>query len=72
MTRSGTNSHAYAGGVRGRHIVTAVDGESPNLAGRAFLVWFVQKHEPGDRITVTVMDAPGKQRDLTYQLPPQE
>ena len=64
-----TNSPAYVAGVRGGHIVTAVDGESPNLAGRAFLVWFMQKHEPSDRVTVTVMDGSGKPRDLSYQLP---
>jgi hypothetical protein len=66
---SNTNSAPYTAGVRGNHIVTAVNGESPDLAGRAFLVWFVKKFEPGDRITVTVMDKPGQQRDLTYQLP---
>jgi hypothetical protein len=30
-------------------------------AGRAFLVRFIQKYDPGDRIT--------QSRDLTYQLP---
>jgi hypothetical protein len=49
--------------------VTAVDGESPNLAGRAFLVWFIKKFEPGDRVTLTVVDKPGQAREVTYQLP---
>ena len=66
----GTNGPGYLAGLRGNHIVTAVNGESPNLTGRAFLVWFVQKYDRGDRVTVTVMDRPGQRRDLTYQLPP--
>jgi S1-C subfamily serine protease len=65
-----TNSPGYAAGLRGSQIVTAVNGESPNLAGRAFLVWFIKKFDPGDRVTVTVMDKPDQGRDLMYQLPP--
>jgi hypothetical protein len=64
-----TNSPAYVAGVRGSHVITAVDGESPNLIGRAFLVWFIQKHDPGDRVTVTVTDSSGRARDVSYQLP---
>lgn len=64
-----TNGTAYAAGLRGSHIVTAVDGESPNHAGRAFLVWFIKKFEPGDRVTLTVVDKPGQAREVTYQLP---
>jgi membrane-associated protease RseP (regulator of RpoE activity) len=64
-----TNSPAYAAGLRGGHVVTAVNGESPNVAGRAFLVWFIQKYDPGDRITVTALDSSGLSHDLTYQLP---
>ena len=67
---SSTNSPGYAAGLRGSHVVTAVDGESPDLTGRAFLVWFIQKHDPGDRVTVTVADKTGQRRDVTYQLPP--
>ena len=66
---SNTNSAAYAAGVRGSHVVTAVNGESPNVAGRAFLVWFIQKFDPGDRVTVSVIDNSGQPRDVTYQLP---
>jgi S1-C subfamily serine protease len=66
---SNTNSPAYAAGLRGGHVVTAINGENPNVAGRAFLVWFIQKYDPGDRITVTALDSSGQSRDLTYQLP---
>ena len=65
-----TNSAPYGAGLRGNHIVIAVNGESPDLTGRAFLVWFIQRYDPGDRVTLTVMDKPGQTRELTYQLPP--
>jgi hypothetical protein len=64
-----TNSPAYVAGLRGGHMVTAVNGESPDLAGRAFLVWFIQKYDPGDRVTVTALDGSGQSREVTYQLP---
>ena len=67
---SSTNSAGYRAGLRGSHIITAVDGENPNLVGREFLVWFIQKYEPGDRVTLTVLDRAGKSRDIAYQLPP--
>ena len=64
-----TNSHAYAAGLRGSYVVTSVNGESPNIAGRAFLVWFIQKFDPGDRITLTALDGSGEPRELSYELP---
>jgi hypothetical protein len=67
---SNTNSHAYQAGLRGRDIVTAVNGESPNVAGREFLVWFIQRFDPGDQVKLSVMDKRGEQREVTYQLPP--
>lgn len=64
-----TNSAAYAAGLRGSHVVTAVDGESPDLTGRAFLVWFIQRHDPGDRVTLTVANKAGEKREVSYRLP---
>ena len=46
-----------------------MNGENPNLGGRAFLVWFIQRFDPGDRVTLTVTDGPNQARDITYQLP---
>lgn len=62
-------SPAYEAGVRQNQAVIAVNGENPNLGGRAFLVWFIQRFDPGDRVKLTVIDGPNQTRDITYQLP---
>jgi hypothetical protein len=66
---SNTNSHAYKAGLRGGQVITAVNGESPNLVARAFLAWFTQKFDPGDQVKLSVLDSSGEQREVTYQLP---
>lgn len=59
---------AYAAGLRENHIIVAVDGQSPDLHGRSFLVWFRLRHEPGDEVTLTLRE--GKSlRKITYRLP---
>jgi serine protease Do len=59
----------YAAGIRKSQILTAVNGQSPNLTGRAFLVWFIKHYEPGDHITATIIDGTGEQREISYTLP---
>jgi C-terminal processing protease CtpA/Prc len=59
---------AFAAGVRGNDVVTAVGGESPDVAGRAFLVWFKMRYEPGDEVTLTLKDPQGRERAVTYRL----
>ncbi|MCZ6836807.1 MAG: thioredoxin family protein [Planctomycetota bacterium] len=59
---------AYAAGLRDHHVIVAVDGESPDLFGRPFLVWFRLRHEPGDEVTLTVRDG-DELRKITYRLP---
>ncbi len=49
-------SHAYRAGLRPHHTVVAINGESPDLHGRAFLVWYRLKFDYGDRLTFTVID----------------
>ena len=61
-------SKAQEAGLRGSDCITAVDGQSPDVAGRGFLVWFRQRHEPGDEVTLTVKDAQGRERKVTYRL----
>jgi hypothetical protein len=63
-----TSSVAYRAGVRGKDVVTSVDGISTNLSGRAFLVWFKQRYEPGDRVKLTVRDAQGRTKEIAYEL----
>jgi C-terminal processing protease CtpA/Prc len=59
---------AYAAGVRGSDIVTAVGGERPDVAGRAFLVWFKMRYERGDDVTLTLKDTQGRERTVSYRL----
>lgn len=58
---------AYQSGLRGNDAITAVGGEHPDIAGRAFLVWFKMRYEPGDDVTLTVKDAEGRERKVTYR-----
>lgn len=50
------------------HVIVAVNGERPDLDGRAFLVWFRQSFEPGRTATLTVLDAAGRSRQIVYEL----
>lgn len=50
------------------HSIVAVDGQSPDLHGRAFLVWFRLRHEPGDEVTLTLREGKAL-RKITYRLP---
>jgi hypothetical protein len=65
---SATNSAPYRAGVRGSDIVTAVNGINTNLTGRPFLVWFRQRYDAGDRVTLS-LHSQGKEQgsDLSTQ-----
>ncbi len=63
-----TNNPPYAAGIRGRHVITAVNQQSPNLVGRGFLVWFRQQYDAGDKVTITLRDDKGETRDIAYVL----
>ena len=63
-----TNSLCFQAGLRETDVITAVNGQSPNLNGRAFLIWFRQRYDPGERVTLTVRDRPGPERKISYQL----
>ena len=60
---------ARAAGVRGDEAVVAVGNESPDVAGRAFLVWFKMRYDPGDEVTLTLKDRQGQERKVTYKAP---
>jgi serine protease Do len=59
----------FAAGLRGNDMVIAINGESPNVVGRGLLVWFNEKFEPGDHVTVTAIDKAGERREISYTLP---
>lgn len=63
----GPAGNAGDAGLKANDIIIAVDGESPDLVGRAFLAWFRMKYEPGDEITLSVINS-GKKRDITYKV----
>lgn len=57
---------AKEAGLRGSDLVIAVNGKSPDLYGRAFLVWFRQELDAGDTIRLTVVDPNGEERQVEY------
>ncbi len=67
-----TSSAAYKAGIRQNHAITAVNGQNPDLSGRAFLVWFRQQFEPGNEVTFDLRDEQGKNRQITYTLSPDD
>lgn len=58
---------AWKAGLRPGDVITAVNGQSPNVAGRPWIVWFRQTNEKGDRIRLTVVDAKGERREIAYR-----
>jgi hypothetical protein len=63
-----SRSFAMQAGLRNNHVITAVDGQSPNVVGRGFLVWFRMQHEPGDQVALTTRGPDGKEQVITYEL----
>ncbi len=60
---------AWQAGLCASDIITAVNGKSPNVAGRGFMVWFRLNHEPGDTVTLTVSAGNDEARTIRYKLP---
>ncbi|HEV8293521.1 MAG TPA: PDZ domain-containing protein, partial [Tepidisphaeraceae bacterium] len=56
-------------GLKGNHMIIAVNGQSPNLVGRSFEWWFRSSFNPGDEIILTVQDTPGQSKQIKYILP---
>ncbi|MEZ6188148.1 MAG: PDZ domain-containing protein [Planctomycetota bacterium] len=55
---------AVKAGLRPGEWIVAVDGESPDLHGRAFNAWFRLRYEPKQRFTLTLVDPQGGRREL--------
>ena len=60
---------AQEAGLRASDVVVAVDGESPDLAGRPLLAWWKRRYDAGDEIVLTVLGPNGTRRDVGYRLP---
>src|SRR5688572_24917522 len=60
---------ASRAGLAKNHVIAAVNGKRPNVTGRAFLVWFRMNFEPGDRVTLDVVDPAGVRKQVTYNAP---
>jgi serine protease Do len=60
---------AYRAGLRESDVITAVGGESPDLAQREFMTWFRLRYEPGDEIALTVRDSRGASREVKFTAP---
>jgi hypothetical protein len=62
-------SVATAAGLKSNQMITAVNGKSPNVAGRSFEWWFRSTFNPGDEITLTVQEMPGQKKEFKFILP---
>jgi len=68
MGRGRETRIVYQAGLRRNHVITAVNGKSPDLVGRAFLVWFRLRFNPGDKVTLTVFEPNRREKTITYTL----
>ncbi len=62
-------SAAFAAGLRESDVIVALDGQSPDVAGRSFMLWFRLNKDPGGRIELTVAGPRGARRTVAYELP---
>jgi membrane-associated protease RseP (regulator of RpoE activity) len=58
---------AAEAGLKSDDVIFAINGESPSVAARSFMVWFRLKFDPGDEITLKVKDPTGKEREVKYK-----
>ena len=63
------DSVATKAGLKGNHMITAVNGQSPNVVGRSFEWWFRSNFNPGDEIVLSVQEEPGKSKEIRFILP---
>lgn len=63
------DSVATKAGLKGNHMIVAVNGQSPNVVGRSFEWWFRSNFNPGDEIVLSVEEKPGEAKEIRYILP---
>ncbi|MEZ0266621.1 MAG: hypothetical protein ACAI43_17970, partial [Phycisphaerae bacterium] len=57
---------AWAAGLRGNDVIPAVNGQSPNISRREWIIWFRLNHDAGQEIKLDVVDPKGDKRQVTY------
>jgi S1-C subfamily serine protease len=55
-----SKSSAFNAGLRPQHVITAINGKSPDISGNAIIVWFRMNTMPGDDIELTILDGAAK------------
>ncbi|MCA8915827.1 MAG: thioredoxin family protein [Planctomycetes bacterium] len=60
--------HAIDAGLKASDQIIAVNGDTRALEGRAFLAWFRMTYDPGDQITLKLVDDKGNQREIKYKV----
>jgi hypothetical protein len=58
---------AWRAGLRPGDVIVSVNGESPNVWGRPWIVWFRTKVEVGDEVVLGGGDAKGERREVRYR-----
>jgi hypothetical protein len=66
--RNAEASVAWQAGLRQHHTIVAVGGESPDLAGRGFMVWFRRHYDRGDPVELTCREGDAT-IEISYLLP---
>jgi hypothetical protein len=61
-----TTSSAYKAGLRPHHVVTAINGQSPDLFGRELVAWIKLNHDFGATFSLTVLEK-GRKRTITFK-----
>jgi hypothetical protein len=59
--------NAKAAGLTEHMWVVGIDGQSPDLSGRALLVWFRLRHEMGDPVELTVVEPGAGEKRIQYK-----
>lgn len=68
--KGGEEWPARDAGLSGDDLIVSVDGEAPDVHGRAFMTWFRLRYEPGDEVRLAVRDARGRERVVSYSVEP--
>lgn len=57
---------AVKAGLKREHVITAVNGQTPNVFGRGFQTWFRLQFEPGDRVRLSAVSPNRQQKTIEF------